>query len=61
MFKQAGRRIDWAEDGGDGPPILFVAGSFSTPSAWREMQSHLPSRIEVAGIVGLAVAAARCP
>ncbi len=43
MFEQAGRRFDWAEDGGDGSPILFVAGSFSTPSAWREMQSHLPS------------------
>ena len=27
---------------GSGDPILFVPGSYSTPAAWRPVQSHLP-------------------
>lgn len=27
---------------GDGPTVLFLPGSFSTPAAWRGMQNHLP-------------------
>ena len=36
------RKIDYKETG-DGPAILFVPGSFSTPTAWRPMQNHLSS------------------
>ena len=31
---------------GSGDPILFVPGSYSTPAAWRPVQSHLPEGYE---------------
>ncbi|XAT59871.1 alpha/beta fold hydrolase [Rhodobacteraceae bacterium Araon29] len=31
---------------GSGAPILFVPGSYSTPAAWRPVQSHLPEGFE---------------
>lgn len=41
MLTIEGRRIDYQDDG-EGPAILFVPGSFSTPAAWRAIQKHLP-------------------
>lgn len=35
-------QIDY-QDVGEGPAILFVPGSFSTPAAWRAMQKKLPT------------------
>lgn len=34
-------QIDYQEDG-DGPLVLFVPGSFSTPAAWRPIIKQLP-------------------
>lgn len=31
-----------SDPGGDGPVVLFVPGSFSTPAAWRPVQKLLP-------------------
>jgi pimeloyl-ACP methyl ester carboxylesterase len=42
MLTVDGRQIDY-RDAGEGPAILFVPGSFSTPAAWRAMQKHLPA------------------
>lgn len=41
------RTIDFAE-GGDplGVPVLFVPGSFSTPVAWRGLQTALPEQLK---------------
>ncbi len=36
-----GRTIDYQETG-EGPAVLFLPGSFSTPAAWRAVQNHLP-------------------
>ena len=36
-----GRSIDYQE-AGDGPAILFVAGSYSTLAAWGGLQKGLP-------------------
>jgi pimeloyl-ACP methyl ester carboxylesterase len=36
-----GRRIDF-QDSGDGQPIVFVPGSFSSPMAWRGVQKVMP-------------------
>lgn len=36
-----GFRVDYVETG-EGPAILYVPGSFSTPAAWRGVQAHLP-------------------
>lgn len=38
-----GRRIDYHESG-EGPTVLFVPGSFSTPAAWFGVQKYLPQR-----------------
>ena len=38
-----GYRIDYHESG-DGPPVLFVPGSFSAPAAWLGLQKWLPQR-----------------
>ena len=38
-----GYGIDYQESG-DGPPVLFVPGSFSTPAAWLGLQKWLPRR-----------------
>lgn len=34
--------IEFQDSGGDGPVVLFVPGSFSTPAAWRPVQKLLP-------------------
>ena len=31
---------------GDGPPALFLPGSYSTPSAWRQVWAHLPDGLQ---------------
>lgn len=36
-------------DVGDGPAIVFVPGSFSTPAAWRGIQKLLPQRYRFVG------------
>ncbi len=46
------RGIDFQEIGtesGDGPAVLFVPGSFSTPIAWRSMLKHLPTNFRFFG------------
>lgn len=40
--------IDYV-DTGDGPAIVFVPGSFSTPAAWRGIQKRLPQRYRFVG------------
>lgn len=45
MLTVDGNAIDYQEtgpDSGDGPAVLFVPGSFSTPAAWTGLQKHLP-------------------
>ncbi len=41
MVTVDGHNIDYQETG-DGPAVLFVPGSFSTPAAWSGMQKRLP-------------------
>lgn len=41
MLDIDGRQIDFVECG-EGPPILFVPGSFGAPAAWRGIQKRLP-------------------
>lgn len=48
MLSVDGHQIDY-QDTGEGPAILFVAGSFSTPAAWRTMQKHLPAGYRFVG------------
>lgn len=43
MLTIGGRMIDYQE-AGEGPVVLFLPGSFSTPTAWRGVQRHLPQR-----------------
>jgi pimeloyl-ACP methyl ester carboxylesterase len=43
-----GRTIDYQETG-DGPAVLFLPGSFSTPAAWRALQAHLPPQYRILG------------
>ena len=43
MIKVNDRHIDLVTSG-EGPDILFVPGSFSTPAAWQRIQKHLPQR-----------------
>jgi len=38
-----GLGIDFYESG-EGPPVLFVPGSFGTPAAWFGVQKYLPQR-----------------
>lgn len=44
MRAASGENVDYqdSDPGGDGPVILFVPGSFSTPAAWRPLQKSLP-------------------
>lgn len=42
MITIDGNNIDYQESG-EGPAVLFVPGSFSTPAAWGGMQKRLPS------------------
>lgn len=42
MISVEGRMVDYQDPGGDGPVVLFVPGSFSTPAAWRPVQKFLP-------------------
>ncbi|MGI9523466.1 MAG: alpha/beta fold hydrolase [Hyphomicrobiaceae bacterium] len=48
MIETAGQRIDY-HDHGEGQPIVFVPGSYSTPSAWRGVQKALPSGYRLIG------------
>lgn len=48
MLTIDGRRIDYHETG-KGPAVLFVPGSFSTPTAWRGMQDRLPQHYRFVG------------
>ena len=41
MITHNGRKIDYIEYG-QGPAILFIPGSFSTPAAWTAIQKLLP-------------------
>ena len=43
MIKINDRHIDLVTSG-EGPDILFVPGSFSTPAAWQSIQKNLPQR-----------------
>lgn len=47
MITLDGRRIEF-QDSGSGPAVLFIPGSFSTPAAWRPMQTRLPARFRMA-------------
>ena len=44
MISHDGRNFDFhdSDPGGNGPVVLFVPGSFSTPAAWRPVQKFLP-------------------
>ena len=50
MLTINGRRIDY-EETGEGPAVLFVPGSFSTPAAWRGLQHWLPQRYRLVGTI----------
>ena len=41
MITYRGKKIDYIEYG-EGPAILFIPGSFSTPSAWSAVQKSMP-------------------
>ena len=41
MITHKGKKIDYIEHG-EGPAILFIPGSFSTPSAWSAVQKLMP-------------------
>ena len=41
MITHKGKKIDYIEYG-EGPAILFIPGSFSTPSAWSAVQRSMP-------------------
>jgi len=41
MLTVDGNNIDYQESG-EGPAVLFVPGSYSTPAAWTGMQKRLP-------------------
>ena len=41
MLTSSGYQIDY-EESGDGPAVLFIPGSFSTPMAWRGVQKFMP-------------------
>ena len=41
MITHNGKKIDYTEYG-QGPAILFIPGSFSTPAAWTAIQKSLP-------------------
>jgi pimeloyl-ACP methyl ester carboxylesterase len=46
MISHDVKNIDFqdSDPGGDGPVVLFVPGSFSTPAAWRPVQKFLPPK-----------------
>jgi pimeloyl-ACP methyl ester carboxylesterase len=41
MIESNGHTIDFTDTGGDGPVLLFLPGSYSTPAAWRPVQRLL--------------------
>ena len=52
MTAPASQDIDFQESG-EGPPVLFVPGSFATPAAWRAMHRLLPGhRLVSTSILG---------
>ena len=48
MINVDGRRVDYTESG-DGPAVLFIPGSFSTPAAWTNIQKLLPQEYRCVG------------
>ncbi|MEP2534134.1 alpha/beta fold hydrolase [Shimia sp.] len=48
MAEPATPKVDF-HDTGQGPALLFVPGSFSTSTAWRGIQQHLPSGFRFVG------------
>ena len=48
MLTVDGHNIDYQETG-EGPAVLFVPGSYSTPAAWGAMQKRLPQRYRFIG------------
>jgi len=48
MITLNGRKIDFTEQG-DGPAVLFIPGSFSTPAAWAGIQTRLPQQYRFFG------------
>ena len=50
MINVNGRRVDYTESG-DGPAVLFIPGSFSTPAAWTNIQKLYPRNIVALALV----------
>jgi pimeloyl-ACP methyl ester carboxylesterase len=48
MLTIQGKSVDCQETG-SGPAVLFIPGSFSTPAAWRPIQSLLPKKYHQIG------------
>ena len=48
MINVDGRRVDYTESG-DGPAVLFIPGSFSTPAAWTNIRKLLPQTYRFVG------------
>ncbi len=48
MINVDGPRVDYTESG-DGPAVLFIPGSFSTPAAWTNIQKLLPQKFRCVG------------
>ena len=48
MITHKGKKIDYIEYG-EGPAILFIPGSFSTPSAWNQVQELMPPNFRFIG------------
>jgi pimeloyl-ACP methyl ester carboxylesterase len=48
MLNANGHAIDYQETG-EGPAVLFLPGSFSTPAAWRGVQTRLPQNYRFVG------------
>lgn len=48
MLTVDGRHIDYVETG-DGAPVLFLPGSYSTYASWRGIQKRLPPRYRMVG------------
>ena len=41
MIHHLEAQIEFRDNGKDGPPVLFLPGSYSTPSAWKALQNGL--------------------
>ena len=50
MINVDGRRVDYTESG-DGPAVLFIPGSFSTPAAWTIYKNCYPRNFVALALV----------